>query len=83
MENNNPNNGYHQYRVDFIYSGKSYSCVFFSTAEISTATDPLAAWGIADDAIKEEMRNIPNRKAGIYPHGIVLSGEFGSLTIKE
>lgn len=75
--------GYHLYRVEFIYKGEPYSCEFFSTAEITTSTDPLVAWEIAVDAIKSCMASIPNRDNGVYPHSIVLYGEFGNLTIKD
>lgn len=75
--------GYHFYRVDFVYRQKEYSCNFYSTAEITPETDRLVAWGIADNAIKECMDKISNRVKGVYPHSIVLSGEFGNLTIKE
>lgn len=75
--------GYHLYRVEFVYHGKDYSCQFLSTTEITEETDKLVAWGIADNAIKECMAKIPDRKKGVYPHHIVISGEFGNLTIKE
>lgn len=75
--------GYHLYRVGFVYREKDYSCEFYSTAEITPESDKLIAWGIADDAIKECMKNIPDRVKGVYPHSIVISGEFGNLTIKD
>lgn len=75
--------GYHLYRVEFIYKEKLYFCEFYSTAEITPHTDPLVAWGIADDSIKTCMASIPDRVKGVYPHSIVLFGEFGNLTIKE
>ena len=75
--------GYHLYRVEFIYKGKPYSCEFFSTAKITTSTDPHVAWEIAEDAIKSRMASIPNRVKGVFPHSIVLYGEFGNLTIKD
>lgn len=75
--------GYHLYKVEFIYRQRSYTCEFYSTAEITPNTDKLVAWGIADDAIKERMATIPDRVKGVYPHSIVLYGEFGNLTIKE
>jgi len=75
--------GYHLYRVEFVYRQKNYSCEFYSTAEITPETDKLVAWGIADEAIKMRMSSIENRIKGIYPHSIVLYGEFGNLTIKE
>lgn len=46
-------------------------------------TDKKIAWDIVDEAIKKKLKEIPNRKEGIYPHEIVLFGEFGALTIKE
>ena len=75
--------GYHLYRVDFVYKQESYSCEFYSTTEITPNTDKLVAWGIADPAIKERMESIPNRTKGVYPHSIVIHGEFGSLVVKE
>lgn len=75
--------GYHLYQVEFVYRQKTYYCEFHSTAEITEKTDPLIAWGIADYAIKEKMQEIPDRKKGIYPHGIILRGDFGGLTIKK
>jgi len=75
--------GYHLYRVKFVYRQKDYSCEFYSTAEITPETDKLIAWSIADDAIKECMTTIPDRIKDVYPHAIVISGEFGHLTIKE
>ena len=75
--------GYHLYRVEFVYRKKDYSCEFYSTAEITPESDKLIAWGIADDAIKERMKNIPDRVKGIYPHSIVIYGEFGNLTVKD
>lgn len=75
--------GYHLYKVEFIYRQRSYTCEFYSTAEITPNTDKLVAWGIADDAIKERMATIPDRVKESYPHSIVLYGEFGNLTIKE
>lgn len=75
--------GYHLYRVEFRYRQRSYSCEFQSTAEITPNTDKLVAWGIADNAIKERMATISDRVKGVYPHSIVLYGEFGNLTIKE
>ena len=75
--------GYHLYRVEFVYREKDYSCGFYSTAEITPESDKLIAWGIADDAIKERMKNIPDRVKGIYPHSIVIYGEFGNLTVKD
>ena len=74
--------GFHLYRVDFVYRQESYSCEFYSTVEITTESDRLVVWGIVDDAIKERMSTIAKKK-GIYPHSIVVSGDFGSLTIKE
>ena len=53
--------GYHLYKVEFIYRQRSYTCEFYSTAEITPNTDKLVAWGIADDAIKERMATIPDR----------------------
>lgn len=76
-------NGFHVYRVEFIYREKVYSTEFCSTAEIKPDTEPLVAWGLADDAIKSVMAKIEDRQKGIFPHGIVISGEFGSLTVKE
>ncbi|MBP3534616.1 MAG: hypothetical protein J6J53_01240 [Muribaculaceae bacterium] len=75
--------GYHLYRVTFVYRQQDYSCEFQSTTEITPNTDPLVAWEIADDAIKARLATIPDKEPGIYPHSIVLHGEFGSLTIKE
>ncbi len=75
--------GYHHYQVSFIYRGEHYQCSFESTAQITPNTDKRIAWDIVDDAIKEKLKEIPNRKEGIYPHDIVLIGEFGELTIKE
>lgn len=76
-------NGFHVYRVKFIYREKVYSTEFCSTAEIKPDTEPLVAWGLADDAIKSVMAKIEDRQKGIFPHGIMISGEFGSLTVKE
>ena len=75
--------GYHFYQVEFVYKEKRYSCEFYSTAEITPNTDPIVAWGTADDAIKMRMASIPNRVKGVYPHSITLSGEFGNLKIKD
>ena len=75
--------GYHLYQVKFMYKQNSYSCEFYSTTEITPDTDKLVAWGLADDAIKARMSTISDRTAGIYPHSIVIYGEFGNLTIKE
>lgn len=75
--------GYHLYKVEFVYRQKLYACEFYSTAEITTTTDKLVAWSLADDAIKNCMLTISNRVKGVYPHSIVLHGEFGNLTIKE
>lgn len=66
-----------------MYKQDSYTCEFYSTAEITAESDKLVAWSIADDAIKEKMKTIPNRQKGIHPHSIVITGEFGSLTVKE
>lgn len=79
----NVKDGFHVYRVKFTYRGSEYSTEFCSTAEIKPDTEPLVAWGLADDAIKSVMATIDNRQKGVYPHGIVISGEFGSLTVKE
>ena len=76
-------NGLHHYQVMFEYRGKPYTCEFLSSAEITPETNKLVAWGIADDAIKERMLAIPNRQKGSYPHSIVITGEFGSITVKE
>lgn len=76
-------NGFYLYRVDFIYQGKAYTTYFESTAEITADSNPLVAWSIADDAIKEVLNSIKDRKSGLYPHGIVISGDFGKLTVKE
>lgn len=75
--------GYYFYKVSFVYRQKSYNSSFLSTVKLSVNTDPLIAWAIADDAIKERMKTIPDKQKGIYPHSIVISGDFGSLTIKE
>lgn len=75
--------GYHLYLVEFVYKEKQYSCEFYSTAEITPSTDPLVAWGIADEAIKTRMASITDRVKGVYPHAIVLYGEFSNLTIKD
>ncbi len=75
--------GYHLYHVEFVYRQKKYSCEFYSTAEITPESDKLVAWSIADDAIKECMKSIPDRINGIYPHSIIIYGEFGNLTIKN
>ncbi len=75
--------GYHLYSVEFVYRQKEYSCEFYSTAEITPESDKLTAWSIADDAIKERMKSIPNRAEGVYPHSIVISGKFGNLTVKD
>lgn len=77
------NNGQHLYNVSFIYRDKSYNCYFYSTAEITPNTDTNIAWALADDAIKEIMKTIPNRSAGVYPRRIILNGEFGTLVIKD
>ena len=61
----------------------SYSCEFYSSVIITPNTDPLVAWGIADDVIKACVASIPDRVNGVYPHSIVLYGEFGNLTIKD
>ena len=80
MENNN---GQHLYNVSFIYRDKSYNCYFYSTAEITPETDRMIAWSFADDAIKETMKAISNKTVGVYPHRIILNGEFGTLVIKD
>ena len=73
--------GYHSYRVDFKYKQKDYSGEFLSTVQFSPQTDPLVAWGIADDCIKSILKNIPNRVPGVYPYDIKISGEFGEIKI--
>ena len=75
--------GYYHYHVKFEYKNESYTCEFFSTAKITPQTDKLAAWGIADDAIKERMQTIPDRHQGVYPHSIMITGEFGTLVVDE
>lgn len=75
--------GSYLYRVDFMYRGEPYTADFCSTAEITAETDKCVAWDIASDAIKEVMRRIPNRQEGVYPHSIVITGEFGSVKVKE
>ena len=75
--------GYHLYRVEFMYRQRAYSCEFQSTAKITPTTDKLVAWEIAEDAIKKCMETILDRTKGVYPYSIVLYGEFGNLTIKE
>ena len=75
--------GYHLYRVEFIYKRKTYLCEFYSTTEITSDTDKLVAWSIAEDAIKSCLATIPNRVSGMHPHSIVITGEFGSLTVKD
>ena len=75
--------GYHLYRVEFMYRQRSYSCEFQSTAKITPTTGKLVAWEIAEDAIKKCMETIPDRTKGVYPYSIVLYGEFGNITIKE
>lgn len=77
------NNGYHTYTVTFVYRQKTYECSFQSTAEFTVDSDPLVAWGIADDAIKECMTHIPDKQQGVYPHSIIIKGDFGALTIKD
>ena len=71
------------YRVEFVYRQKNYFCEFYSTVEITPDTDKLVAWGIADDAIKNCMETIKDRIKGVYPHTIIIHGEFGDLKIKE
>ncbi len=66
-----------------MYKQKTYTCEFCSTAEITAETDKFVAWNLADDAIKEAMKQIPNRTKGVYPHSIVITGEFGSLKVKD
>jgi len=75
--------GYHVYRVDFMYKNKTYFCEFLSTAKITPQTDKLVAWGIADDAIISVLKQIPNRVKGVYPYSIVISGEFGCIKVKD
>ena len=75
--------GFHTYKVKFFYRQEPYECSFLSTAELTADSDPLIAWSIADDAIKECMKQIPNKQHGIYPHDIVISGDFGDLKIKN
>ena len=75
--------GFHTYTVSFVYGQKDYECSFQSTTELTADSDPLIAWIIADDAIKERMKQIPDKQEGVYPHDIVIRGEFGGLTIKE
>lgn len=77
------NCGFHTYYVTFVYRQNTYECSFSSTAELTVNSDPLVAWGIADEAIKECMKQIPNKKHGIYPHSIIIKGDFGVLTIKD
>lgn len=79
----NPNDGYHTYNVTFAYKGTPNHCSFQSTAELTVNTDKLVAWDLADDAIKERMKTIPGREAGVYPHSIIIRGEFGELTVKD
>lgn len=75
--------GFYLYQVSFIYKGRTYNCEFYSTAEITPETEKMVAWSLADDAIKTTMRGIPDKTAGVYPHKIILSGDFGKLVIKE
>ena len=75
--------GFHTYTVTFVYRQETYECSFLSTAELTADSDPLIAWSIADDAIKECMKTIPNKQHGIYPHEIVIRGDFGELKIKD
>lgn len=77
------NNGSYLYKVSFVYKGVCYECCFYSTAEITPDTDRMIAWSFADDAIKETMKAIPNKTTGVYPHRIILNGEFGTLVIKD
>lgn len=39
------------------------------------------AWELAADAVKECMKTIENRKDGIYPHSVVIYGEFGEVKV--
>ncbi len=71
------------YRVEFVYRQKNYSCEICSTAKITPDSDKLIAWSIADDAITERMKSIPDRIEGVYPHSIKIYGEFGNLTIED
>lgn len=75
--------GYNRYWVSFIYEGKHYQCSFESTAQITPNTDKKITWDIVDDVIKDKLKEIPSRKDDVYPHDIVLIGEYGRLTIKE
>ena len=75
--------GSYSYRVDFMYKEEPYTTEFCSTAEITAETAQCVAWDIASDAIKEVMRRIPNRQEGVYPYSIVITGEFGSVKVKE
>lgn len=74
---------YHTYNVTFVYRQKTYNCSFQSTTELSELTDKNVVWDCADTAIKECMKNIPNKVEGIYPHTIVVQGEFGSIKVKD
>lgn len=76
--------GSYLYRVEFVYMSKSYSYEFYSDSIITPETDKYVAWGFVEEAIKQSLNNSQaNRKEGIYPHSIVLYGEFGNFTIKE
>lgn len=80
---NDINKSEHLYTVVFGYKGGSFKAEFLSTAEIGEQTDPMVAWGIADNAIKEVLSQIENRKPGVYPYEISIHGDFGSLAITD
>lgn len=75
--------GYHLYQIEFVYRQKAYLCELKSTAVITAETDPVIARDLVDDAIKERMQTIPDKTPGIYPHSIVIIGEFGKLALKD
>lgn len=75
--------GYYTYTVTFIYMQKSYECSFQSSAKLTADTVPYIVRGLADDAIKEYMKQIPDKRQGAYPHSIVVKGEFGTLAIGD
>ena len=81
--NNMDTNGCYHYQVEFMYKDKTYTCEFYSTAEINENSDKLVAWGIADDAIMAKLQTIPNRVDGVHPYAIKIIGELGTLVVKE
>ena len=77
------NNADPTYTVSFVYKQKFYQRSFQSSAKFSLDMDKQLARDLVDDVIKLCLRQIPDRENGIFPHDIVLKGDFGTLTLSD